>query len=177
MPESLTPAGLSGSERPMPNATTRTGKKRRAGAPLMAPSDVRAYLIDKAATIAPADVQALVASAAEARQKVGREGTVHQLLQRQVDVACKLLRDHLGRRCPQIPYQTVSLITVGMIYLMASADAIPDWIPEVGLSDDALVLELAFEAAAPGVRRYCEWKGIPADSVLPRSRPTAQRRR
>ena len=134
---------------------TKRGKQA-AGAPLLAPKDVRAYIRGKAAIIAPADVEALLGQEVEILAR-GATETAHPRLRRQAELGARILRDHSSGAAPQIPYFTISLIAVALFYFLDQADAIPDWIPGIGTSDDALVLELAFEMGAAGVQRYCDW--------------------
>src|SRR5690606_20037945 len=87
------------------------------------------------------------------------------------ELALQLVNEHAAGACPQIPYQTVAMLAVALLYLSDPIDVIPDWIPGVGSSDDALVFELAFQLARPGIERYCAWKGIETDGIL--GRPAA----
>lgn len=141
-------------------------KTRKPSAPLISPSDVRAYIRAKASVIAPADVEALVACEGEIVERAEEE-TDHPRLRRQAEFAIRLLADHSSGEAPQIPYFTISLLAVALFYYLDRADLIPDWIPKVGTSDDALVVELAFEMGAAGVQRYCDWKGLSTEGLLP----------
>jgi len=142
-------------------------EKRRGGKePLLSAKDFRQYLLEHAAQIAPGDVETLVAARAAVAAKINGGCGDHALLQTQLRFALELLTDHAQGRSPQIPYHTVSLLAVAMLYFLNPFDVIPDDIPRVGLSDDALMAELAFELAAPGVERYATWKGVQASSVL-----------
>lgn len=44
------------------------------------------------------------------------------------------------------PWFAISMITVGLIYIISPIDLIPDAIPVVGWLDDAYVLKLVYEA-------------------------------
>jgi len=155
----------------MPRATTRAKRPRGASAkraaPLLQPRDVRSYLLEHAAQIAPADVDGLVARVAEVHDKAASDAPRHPLFRRQIDFALQLLGDHVAGRCPQIPFHTIALLTAALYYWLQPIDVIPDFIPVAGTSDDALVLELAFELAAAGVDRYCTFMDLPRESVLP----------
>ena len=148
---------------------TKSPKRGKAPPPLFAVKDIRAYIREKAAVIAPADVEALVAREREVLERAERE-TDHPLLRRQAELAARILGDHASRLSPQIPYFTISLLAVALFYFLDPADLIPDWIPKLGTSDDALVVELAFEMGAAGVQRYCDWKGISTEGILPVAR-------
>lgn len=149
---------------------TRRDKRDKTDAadssPLLEPHDVRASVRERASIIAPADVEAILAREAEVVRRTASE-VAHPRLRAQAELGLHILKDHSSGRSPQIPYFTISLIAVGLFYFLDEADAIPDWIPGVGTSDDALVLELAFEMGAAGVQRYCDWKGISSAPVLP----------
>ncbi len=125
-------------------------------------------MLDRAALIAPGDVESLLGQAASARRKLAAHAQAPPRLQRQLDIALRMLGDHAARRCPQIPYHTVALLAAAVLYFLRPVDAVPDWLPRVGLSDDALIFELAFELGQAGVERYCAWKEISGDGLLAR---------
>jgi uncharacterized membrane protein YkvA (DUF1232 family) len=140
-------------------------------------ADFNAYLVEHAEQLAPGDVRPLVAQAKSLRARAVEETERHPRVPRQMDLALKILEDHVKGRCPQIPYYTISVLAVALLYFADPLDVIPDWIAGVGKSDDALVLELAFVLARPGVERYCQWKDISTAGILsaPPVRPRAQR--
>jgi uncharacterized membrane protein YkvA (DUF1232 family) len=142
-------------------------------APIVAAKEVRAYIREKAAQMAPADVQAVVAEAEEIHRRAAAERE-HPVLARQAKLALRLLAGHHSGESPQIPYFTVSLMCVALLYYLDQTDVIPDWLPRVGTSDDALVFELAFEMGAAGVRRYCDAHDLSTDGLLPK--PPARRK-
>jgi uncharacterized membrane protein YkvA (DUF1232 family) len=135
-------------------------------APLLSAKDFRQYLLQHATQIAPGDVKTLVERRDAVLAKINEGCGGHELLQTQLRFALALLTDHIEERSPQIPYYTVSLLAVALLYFMSPVDVIPDVIPGVGTSDDALMVAIAFELAAAGIERYATWKGISAASVL-----------
>jgi uncharacterized membrane protein YkvA (DUF1232 family) len=142
------------------------------------PDDFRTYLRAKAETIAPADVAQLAAHAGDLRARAARHAAEHPLLAERLALALDLVADHMAERCPQIPYYTVALLAAALYYFVAPVDVIPDFLPGVGMSDDALVIELAVGLGAAGVERYLVWKGLDA-AVLPAPaivRPTRRTR-
>jgi uncharacterized membrane protein YkvA (DUF1232 family) len=159
----------------------RTVKKKPAAPPpepLFEASDFANYLAEKSALIAPADVEAVVARGDELSAKAVGDADHHPLMRRQVDVALQLLTDHDAGACPQIPYHSVALLAVAALYLLDPNDVIPDFLPDIGTSDDALVLELAFELGAAGIERYCTWKDIPVEGLFARrSKPSPRPRK
>jgi uncharacterized membrane protein YkvA (DUF1232 family) len=150
-----------------------TARRRQRSRGLRA-SDFRTYLVAKAGEIAPTDVTVLVAQATRLRQRAARDAAQHAILAPQVELALGLLGDHVAGRCPQIPYQTVALLTAALLYYLSPIDVIPDFVPGIGTSDDALVLQLAFTLGSAGIGRYCAWKGI--DALPAVSRPSRRTR-
>ena len=130
------------------------------------PADFRTYLLDKATLIAPGDVTSVLAQRGEALAKAAQNNANHPSLKPQTDFALRLLEDHEAGDCPQVPYHTIALLTVALFYLVAPMDVVPDWIPGIGTSDDALVLELAFELGEAGIQRYCDAMGVATNDLF-----------
>ena len=156
-------------------ARTKTSARRPArGKTLLSSTDFTAYLREKAEQLAPADLQPVLAQADIVRRRAEEVRSEHPRLQRHVELAMRLVEDHAEGQCPQIPYYTIALLTVSLLYFIDPLDVIPDWIPGVGSADDALLFELAFHVGRPGIERYCTWKGIPTDGLLPPPKPPAR---
>ena len=146
--------------------TKPRGRRRARAKSLLASTDFTSYLREKADQLAPADLQPVLAQADTVRGRAERVGVAHPRLQRQVDLAIRLVEDHAHGRCPQIPFHTISLLAVALLYFIDPLDVIPDWIPGAGSADDALLFEFAFSLGRPGIERYCTWKGISTDGLL-----------
>ena len=138
--------------------------------PLLRSSDIRVILQDLTSTVAPGDVADLLELEAMLRARAASiKAPQLALLRTQLDFALDLLRDHLEGACPQIPYSTISLLTAGVCYFADEMDVIPDFLPG-GRLDDAVVMAMAFEMAADGLRRYCTWKGLPTAPLFGKRR-------
>jgi uncharacterized membrane protein YkvA (DUF1232 family) len=135
--------------------------------PLLNTADFTSYLNEKSMQLAPGDLKTLVAQAAAIRHRAREVAADRPRLQRQIDFALTLVDEHYKGRCPQIPYYTIAALAVALLYFSDPVDVIPDWIPGVGITDDAIVFELAFAMARPGVDRYCAWKSLPMGDLYP----------
>jgi uncharacterized membrane protein YkvA (DUF1232 family) len=135
---------------------------------MLSPQDFERHLLARAATVAPADVTALLAQGEVVRARLSGERAVHPALAQRARVALHLLADHAHGACPQIPYQTVSMLAAALFYYLEPMDVVPDFIPRAGTADDALVLEIAWRLCNAGVQRYIDWKGL-----TPASEPTS----
>jgi uncharacterized membrane protein YkvA (DUF1232 family) len=148
----------------MPNKSR--GRRAAQGDPLLSPRDFTSYLREKADQLAPGDLEPVLKQAEAAHRRAASVQPAHPRLQRQVELSLRLLDDHAAGRCPQIPFHTVSLLAVSLLYFLDPVDVIPDWIPGAGSADDAVIFELAFALGRPGIERYCTWKGINTDGLL-----------
>jgi uncharacterized membrane protein YkvA (DUF1232 family) len=135
---------------------------------LPSPQDFERHLEARAATVAPADVTALLAQGELVRSRLSGERAVHPALAQRARVAFHLLADHARGACPQIPYQTVSMLAAALFYYLEPMDVVPDFIPRAGTADDALVLDIAWRRCGAGVQRYIDWKGL-----TPSNEPTS----
>lgn len=151
------------------------GRARRP--PLLQSRDFTAYLNEKCAQIASADLQEVLRQAETIRARAAQL-TERPRMQRHIDFALRLVEEHEHGGAPQIPLHTIGMMGVALLYFADPMDVIPDWIPGVGSSDDALVFELAFGLARPGIERYCTWKGLSTEGLLPSpARPATTRAR
>ena len=57
----------------------------------------------------------------------------------------------------QASWFTISMLAVGLIYVLSPIDAIPDAIPFVGIVDDAFVLNLIYKAIKD---EFNDWKAM-----------------
>lgn len=69
-----------------------------------------------------------------------------------------LVKDYLCGEYPEVPYGTLIAIVAALIYVLSPIDLIPDFIPVVGLADDAIVVGLCLEIARTDLENYRKWK-------------------
>jgi len=139
--------------------------------PLLNTADFTSYLNEKCMQLAPGDVKTLLSQAASIRRRSKEIGPSRPRMQRQIDFSLMLVEEHAKGRCPQIPYYTIATLAVALLYFSDPVDVIPDWIPGVGITDDAIVFELAFGMARAGIERFCTWKSLPIEELYPPPRP------
>lgn len=161
-----TPAAPAPTRKPAA-ATAPRASPRGAGTPLITEAELRAAVFELANTLAPADVDDLLAEEetlrARAASLTGDHGT---LLRAQLELAIVCLRDHAAGECPQIPYFTISVLAAALAYLVDELDLIPDFLPGIGTLDDALVMAMAFRLGEDGLRRYCTFREIDPTPTL-----------
>lgn len=77
---------------------------------------------------------------------------------KQVNLAYEMIKDYKSGAFTSIPWKTIALITVAVLYFLNPFDIIPDFIPFVGYADDALALTAVFKAVQVDLKNYCIWK-------------------
>jgi uncharacterized membrane protein YkvA (DUF1232 family) len=142
----------------------RLAKTTRAKAMRAAPltrHEVTQAVVELANTLAPADVGDLLVGESMIRERVARlPGIAGRTLRGELELALMCLKDHAAGRCPQIPYYSISLLAAGVAYLADQLDFVPDFLPRIGMLDDALVMAVACDLSRDGLKRYCVWKGL-----------------
>ncbi len=158
-----------------PRATRRQKSVR---APLLTRAEVVDAVIELANKLAPADVGDLLVAESTIRERAANlSGAPGKVLRGELELALMCLKDHAAGRCPQIPYYSISLLAAGVVYLADQLDFVPDFLPRIGMIDDALVMAVAFDLGRDGLKRYCIWKGIaPALARRTRNRTAARTR-
>src|SRR5262249_37615193 len=99
---------------------------------LPSPRDFERHLVARAATVAPADVTALLAQGEPARPRRTGARATHPPLAQRARVPLHPLADHAHGACPQIPYQTGSMRAAALFYSLEPMDVVPDFTPRAG---------------------------------------------
>ena len=81
-------------------------------------------------------------------------------LYNQVKLALQMVKDYKAGRYREIPWRTIGLLTVGVLYFLNPFDLMPDIIPILGLTDDAVALAAIFKSIQSDLKLYCEWRGL-----------------
>lgn len=69
-----------------------------------------------------------------------------------------MLKDSFTGAYKEIPVGTIAMIAGTLIYVLNTIDIIPDFIPALGLLDDAAMMALCIAAAKSDVDKYKAWK-------------------
>ena len=69
-----------------------------------------------------------------------------------------VVKDYASGKYREMPWTTIAAIIGSLIYIFSPIDLIPDFIPVLGLTDDAAVLGLCLVAIASDLKKYEIWK-------------------
>lgn len=75
-------------------------------------------------------------------------------------VLFSLTRDWMNGSYRVVPAGSIIVVIAALIYFLSPVDLIPDILPIVGLSDDVVVVALAYKQVKSDIEKYKVWKGI-----------------
>lgn len=106
------------------------------------------------------DVQYAIDKAGDVSKKMLKSGTKWvKLLGMQVKLLWEMLKDVWFGKF-KAPWGTVAAITATLLYVIMPLDIIPDFIPGIGLIDDALVVTLCVSMIRIDLRRYAKFRDL-----------------
>ncbi len=70
----------------------------------------------------------------------------------------RLLRAYVHGEYREIPWVSIVLVTVGIIYFVSPIDLIPDFIPVVGMLDDAAVIVFVVKQIKADLENFLTWE-------------------
>ncbi len=84
----------------------------------------------------------------------------------QLSLAYEMLKDYKTKRYIDVPWRTIALIIGAILYFLNPFDIIPDILPIIGFTDDAVAFAAVFRSAQGDLLKYCEWKGYNPDKYF-----------
>ncbi len=75
-----------------------------------------------------------------------------------IPAMCSMVKSIIEGKYKKIPEATLFAILGALAYFLSPIDAIPDFIPIVGLIDDAAVVAICLKLAQRDIDEYIEWR-------------------
>jgi len=69
-----------------------------------------------------------------------------------------VVQDYAKGEYREIPWLSLAAIVAALVYVLSPIDIIPDWIPVVGYTDDALVMAACLAMVETDLHNYRDWK-------------------
>ena len=69
-----------------------------------------------------------------------------------------IIKDYANGTYREIPWTTIAAIIGTLVYIFSPIDLIPDFIPVIGLMDDAAVLAVCLTGIGSDLKKYEAWK-------------------
>lgn len=75
-----------------------------------------------------------------------------------IKTMCDMVAAWAKKEYREIPFRTIGMIILTLVYVFSPFDIIPDAIPGVGLLDDALMVSLCLKAVQSDIEDFRVWK-------------------
>jgi uncharacterized membrane protein YkvA (DUF1232 family) len=75
-----------------------------------------------------------------------------------IAILTQLIRAWISGEYKQVPYRSILMIMVGLVYFLSPVDLIPDFIPGAGFLDDAAVLAFILGQTDKDLQKFTSWK-------------------
>lgn len=85
---------------------------------------------------------------------------------RQLTLSLQMLKDYKTKTYQNIPWRTIALVVAAILYFINPFDIIPDFIPFLGYTDDAIAFAAIFKSAQTDLQDYCIWKGLDTEEYF-----------
>jgi len=76
----------------------------------------------------------------------------------QIKLFFSLIKDYAKGNYRVVPWTTIAAVIGSLLYVFSPIDLIPDFIPVLGLTDDAAVVLLCLKGIAGDLAKYQAWK-------------------
>lgn len=96
----------------------------------------------------------------EAARKARREKGMLGAFADDLSALLRLLRAWVKGQYRVVPWKTIVLALVAVIYFVDPFDLVPDFVPLVGYLDDAGVIGFVLRSIGKDLRQFCEWEAV-----------------
>ncbi len=69
-----------------------------------------------------------------------------------------IIKDYFNGSYKDIPWHSITAIAAALLYVLNPLDVIPDFIPVIGLLDDATVVAICLKLIEQDLQKYKDWK-------------------
>lgn len=103
------------------------------------------------------DLRDLLSKQKKIENKIRKNESVNEYVDK-VRVMFGLIRDYTKGSYRQVPWKTIAAVAGGLLYAFNPFDLIPDFIPMVGMVDDAAVIAACLRLVNDDLEDYLSWK-------------------
>ena len=120
--------------------------------------DAKAALSKGAKNIKETDLKRVLEKRDQIEQKFNNHGSLGRFIE-DLKLMFAIIGDYVTGEYREIPWYTIAAIAAALLYVLSPIDLIPDFIPVIGLSDDAAVVGACLLLVEKDLHRYRDWKG------------------
>ena len=120
--------------------------------------EIDAEFIERgAANVTEDDLERVLGRSEELKRKFQSSGRLSRLME-DFRSLMALTGDYVRGRYREIPWYAMSAVVFALLYVLTPIDLIPDFIPGVGLVDDAFVFSACLLMVEKELDRYRAWR-------------------
>ncbi len=114
---------------------------------------------ERARGISDEDIKRLLERERELEEKARRLPGKFERLIAQVKLLFEVVRAYWKGDYREIPWSTVAMSVVALVYFLSPLDMIADYLPGLGYIDDAFVIGIVIASVKEDLKKYCEHMG------------------
>lgn len=114
-------------------------------------------LKDEAEKVEEKDLDKLLSKRKKIEGKILNNETIDKYIEK-VKIMFSLINDYRTGSYREIPWKSIAAITGALLYVLNPFDLVPDFIPVIGMLDDASVLALCLKMVSDDLQKYLQWK-------------------
>lgn len=119
--------------------------------------EAREELESKSKKIGSEDVENVI-NKKEDLEKKAKSGALNRFVN-EIKLMFSMVQDYWKGEYREVPWMTIAAIVAALLYVISPVDLIPDFIPGIGLVDDAAVVAACLTMVQSDFEAYKEWKG------------------
>ena len=95
----------------------------------------------------------------KAHDKEGKKGPLTDVW-KSLTAMLRLLQAYIRHEYTRIPWGSIVLVVVAIVYFVSPFDLIPDWIPFAGFIDDAAVIGFVLKQINTDLDQFLQWEAV-----------------
>ena len=123
----------------------------------MATNPNQEYFNKGTSTVDDDDLKKAAESAEKLKEKIKNSKSLSGLFD-DLMLLSSLVKDYWKGRYRKIPYKAIAAIAFTILYVLNVVDLVPDFIPGLGLLDDATIVGLCLKLVSTDIEQYRIWK-------------------
>ena len=123
----------------------------------MATKPDQEYFNKGTSTVNDDDLKKAAESAEKLKEKIKNSKSLSGLFD-DLMLLSSLVKDYWKGRYRKIPYKAIAAIAFTILYVLNVVDLVPDFIPGLGLIDDATIVGLCLKMVSTDIEQYRLWK-------------------
>lgn len=101
----------------------------------------------------------LISQTGEKLKKMATDSDVWKEFRSKSNILIRMIQCHLSGEYKAFSTSSILLVVFALVYFVTPMDAIPDFIPAIGFTDDASVLFLIYRKLNKDIEKFLKWKG------------------